>query len=137
MSAMADLLKDLERAMCRLRAGQIPHCRRKARMHVKKALRDVAEWLDYSYPAPPRKAPKKRKRRGPPANWLPVPDPLTFVAAGVRVRTWKNGNDRLVPYVPSWARDIARKNTPALRACVKDVKLRKALLVQIALGYTP
>lgn len=99
--------------------------------------------VDKLYPAGPRKKAKKRRKltasqqikKLKEAGWIQAPSmPVLgrLAAAGIRVQRVRDHS--LVDIMaPGWAADIASLRPSKLVACKKDIKLRRALLVELAL----
>lgn len=110
--------------------GPVKRRRLRSKIHalVKRLLADV----DVGYPAPPRKAPKKR-RRAKGKDWAPVlynaesqHRAAVVAAAGIRIRRASDGSVS----IPRWTEGIPAKH---LKACAKDYQLRRALMAEVAL----
>lgn len=153
MTTRAATTHALEAALRRLAPGQGRVARRNARRAVRAALREVAEWLDKEYPAPPRKPKQPRKRRTAVeritalhrAGWIEVLSVAAVAAmrdAGCATRTVRDrgGGHRTASgglvsvFVRRWAHTIyyTRPLADLKRAC-KSRQFREALLVELAL----
>ncbi len=137
-------LRALARALARLDAAQGKIARRNARAAVKTAQKALQAKVDKLYPAGPRKASKKRRkltsnqriRKLEHEGWKVVQSRAILsriAAAGIKVQRVLHGPNMVDTVAPAWAVQIASLHPSKLVACKRDIKLRRALLVELAL----
>lgn len=142
-------LRALAHALARLDAAQGKIARRNARAAIKTAQNAMQAKVDTLYPTGPRKVPKKRRKLTPrqrlrkleKGGWEQVTSQgvlSRIAAAGIKVlrvsgRHPGHTADWTNTMAPNWAIQIASLRPSKLVACKRDIKLRRALLVELAL----
>lgn len=132
MSKTVDRLAELRRAVRKLAADQGARVRSSARGGVLKQLRVLRRRLDAEFPAIPMK--RRSRRRALPVEMADVPALSVMTALAIR------SGIRIAPspipgfvLIPKWVTHLQKRTNKELRACRRNIHLRKALLAAEAL----